>query len=51
MKKKEIDDEDQIDRSDIISLDDYVAAEQLKREASLLSNSPAKITEQSSADR
>lgn len=54
MKKNEIDDEDYIDQSDIVSLDDYVAAECLKREASLLAMSPAKITEpdfDGSADR
>ena len=54
MKKNEIDDEDYIDQSDLVSLDDYVAAECLKREASLLAMSPAKITEpdfDGSADR
>ena len=44
-KKKEIDMDDKIDQSDIVSLEDYVSAEFLKREAIQMSSSPVKISE------
>lgn len=34
-----------IEQSDLVSLEDYVAAECMKREVSLMSNSPIKLSE------
>lgn len=44
-KKKEHDIEDQVDLSELVSLDDYMAGECMKREASLMADSPVKISE------
>ena len=44
-KKRELDTEDKIDQSDIVSLEDYVSAEYMKREAFQMSTSPVKIAE------